>query len=313
MPYVPRRLTPGTNLGIPLLPDPRVSVAEANRIFLEREDWLWKHHQCYETKVFLGEPCHAGGGVELVAASTEDVIFNIAPITARPISFGCWAYRTNSHTGTPLSFGASAGTDYYSMRQTGSWNFQTYNGTQVRDVTSGAVVSDATWYHVQCTGASANDRDIWVNGADNANGTPNDGVTLTNWDQIKIGRHVWSGTNQPFNGRVAEAYAYASDDDGTIALQLAKGAHPLMVKPSALRFYAPMVRDFSAAQWHEFFSAVSTSESGTPDVVAHPPVTLPGALVQYGIPTAAAAGDQEPALIGGKLINRGLLQRHLVA
>lgn len=101
-----------------------------------------------------------------------------------------------------------------------------------------------TWHHAAGVFTSATDRAAFIDGG--SKGTNANNRTPTGLDSVGIGRSFSGGTPaQYFNGLVAEAAIWDVALTDSEILQLARGVSPMMVRPSNIVFYAPLVGRFS--------------------------------------------------------------------
>lgn len=185
------------------------------------------------------------------AASSQYLETGSAPVTAVPVTLACWVYPSDT-----------AGSGYVPMTlTTGTTSrFQLLmNGGVAGDPvlaqainTSGTIgqatttvgFAATTWQHVCGVFAASNSRAIYLDGANKQTNTTS--VTVATPDRVTLGTRYSSGARGLyFNGSIAEAAIWnvaLSDSDVAI---LAMGVSPLLVRPDALVWYAPIVGQYS--------------------------------------------------------------------
>jgi len=90
-------------------------------------------------------------------------------------------------------------------------------------------------------------------------------------DTIAIGAHVDKDVAWHFSGSIAEVAVWNTNLTLLEVHSLAHGFSPLLIRPSALVFYAPLIRDEDV----DYISGTSLSATGSPGITAHPRVFRP--------------------------------------
>lgn len=100
-----------------------------------------------------------------------------------------------------------------------------------------------TWYHACGVFTSNSSRTAYINGGSSGSNTTS--KSTISIDRVDMGANYTGSayTSQLFSGRIAEAAVWnvALNTDEISAL--ASGVSPRLIRPSALRFYAPLVGD----------------------------------------------------------------------
>lgn len=100
-----------------------------------------------------------------------------------------------------------------------------------------------TWYHACGVFTSNSSRTAYINGGSSATNTSvRTAITV---DRVDMGANYTGSayTSQIFTGRIAEAAVWNVALTAAEVSALASGVSPRLIRPSALRFYAPLVGD----------------------------------------------------------------------
>lgn len=183
------------------------------------------------------------------SASSEFLDVNSAPLGAAPtvFSMACWfnvsdvtTYQTLiCHADTNVANFAVLSVDATPSGTVGFLSREAA-GSSATANTSTTATND-TWHHALGVHASITDRTAYLDGA--GAGTSVTSMSLSGHDQLSIGR-TGSVSNETYvNGNVAEVALWNVALTAADAASLAAGFSPLMVRPSGLVFYAPLIRD----------------------------------------------------------------------
>lgn len=194
---------------------------------------------------------------------TDDYIeATSAVLTAAPLTLACW-FNSDSATVSQalLSLSSANGQNRFILQAAGA-----ATGDPVRAITTAANAgSNAdsptgytanTWHHAAATFQSSSHRRAFIDGV---GGTAETTTRLP--DQInstRIGHTIVASARGQFtNGRIAEACIWnVALDDAEIA-SLADGYRPSLIRPSAIVFYAPLIREVA-----DYERALSLTTSG---------------------------------------------------
>jgi hypothetical protein len=130
------------------------------------------------------------------------------------------------------------------------------------DATAG--YSANTWHHACGVVSSATSRTIYLDGANSATGTAS--ITPSNLNVISIGRRP-DGSFGLMNGLIAEVGIWNVALTAAEIASLAKGMTCDKVRPSALVFYAPLIRSLQ-----DLSRAAAITNNNTATVADHPRV-----------------------------------------
>jgi hypothetical protein len=203
-----------------------------------------------------------------VAASAQ-YLSGAAPLTATPLTIAGW-FNPNTSAGAICCLGNnSAINEFLLYANAGSLYIYTKDNGGAGNVSVQASSSYSTgvWSHAAAVWASATSRSIYLNGGSKAS-TGVTSVTPTGVNALFIGGQINGGSlaNQ-FDGLIAEIGIWnVALNDAEVAV-LALGISPLLIRPEALVFYAPVS---GGSPEPDFVSRKNLTLVGTPAVVAHP-------------------------------------------
>lgn len=194
------------------------------------------------------------------------------PVTAPPFTMACWFWVNDlSATYAVLALSRdSVQVDGFRILAEGSTAGSPLradtivNGGGGIARTSTSLVS-GQWMHAAGVWASTSSRRVLLNGGGAVTDTTSVGAPVL--DAFDIGARSFTGTIGLFiPGRVAEVGVWSAALTDDEISSLARGVSPLLVRPSALVFYAPLVRDVA-----DFRAAMAITDTAT-TVVDHPRV-----------------------------------------
>jgi hypothetical protein len=216
--------------------------------------------------------------IDFEKASSESIYWATHPIAVgQDLTFGCWFNVddiTSRHSLMSVGRARDAGgTRHTSLNATGDIggdpvSMQQRTGSSTSANTTAAYTAN-TWHHAcgtfdRSTGGLA----VFIDGGSKGTATGAATDMLINEFRICDSHKV----NAFCDGMVAEAGVWdviLTDDE---VAMLAAGYPPLMVRPTNLQIYLPMVRDSD----HDEMGGVGTgTETGTPTVAVHPRISRP--------------------------------------
>lgn len=236
----------------------------------------------------------------LVGGSSQYLVVAATPITAAPLSVAC-RFRPSAANGTLFAIGDKDVTnEQWRLRFNASsqaiWTAQTSAGEASATYT-GATLSNGTWYSMVGVESSATSRVVYLdNGVSGANTTSR---APAGADNIYIGRQFGSGSPNYLSGDIAEMGIWSVALTAADVAQLTAGYSPLMVRPDALVFYLPAVRDAD----QDIIGGLSFTPTNTPTVGTHPRVYYP-TRAYYPQPAAAVAATGHSLVISDGMSNR---------
>lgn len=205
-----------------------------------------------------------------VAASSHSLIVDSTPVTAAPFTVSLWfqvndvatTYDllsigdkdvSNDHLWQLRSFGTQAGDPL-------AW--RAFVASQGQALSSSAITA-GEWHHAMAVEAGAADRTVYLNGGNS--GTNTTSRAPLNADRVGIGVSADSSPSGYTDGMIAEVAIWNVALTAAEAASLAKGASPLMIRPDALVFYDPMVRNLT----RDYVGGLTLTNSGA-TVGVHP-------------------------------------------
>lgn len=229
--------------------------------------------------------------------TSDTLIATSCPVTALGISVGIWMRcdnLTENHFGIWLG-NSSTGKSVRISEQGANTNdpswAASYNGTTV-DRASINSYPNNSWHHLGATFASTTSRIAYRGGSSGSNTTSNDPAAST-WDRIAIGGDG-AGTASG-NVSVAEAAVWNAVLSAQDFLALEAGCSPLLVRPDALVFYAPLFGEGGdASNEIDIIGGLTLTQTGSPVVVDHPRIIYPRRRTII-LPAAAAAATAKTA------------------
>lgn len=132
--------------------------------------------------------------------------------------------------------------------------------------------------------------EVFLNGVSDDTG-PAGATGATTLDRTTIGvLHVGGSEANYFNGQLAEIGVWNVQLTAAEIAALAAGFSPMMIRPSALVLYAPLVRDILDRKGNAFTASGTT-------VVAHPRIIYPHRKPAWHVAAAGGGGVAEAKLL----------------
>lgn len=200
---------------------------------------------------------------DFLGASAQRLLVSATPASAEPLTLACW-FNANAVAATEAFFQLrdGAGNARWQLQSAGATAGDPLQAISV-DAAGTTAASSANginagqWHHGAGVFSASNARQAWLDGTF---GTSNaTSKTVSGVNEVRIS----SGS---FNGRVAEAAIWNVALTQAEIQALAKGFSPQLIRPSALVFYAPLIRELV-----DLRGGVLTNDNATP-VAAHPRV-----------------------------------------
>jgi hypothetical protein len=201
-----------------------------------------------------------------------------AVLTAPPITMSCFVNPDRDTEEEQAMFlgDLSVGDQYFALEVSGH-----IGGDPISAITrSGTIVSArsstgftiGTWHHACAVFAAVNDRKAYIDGgSEGTNGTTH---TPTGVDRTSLGHAGDSSPSRRFDGQMCEAAIWAAALEIPEIEALAKGFCPLLIRPTALVFYAPMWRLIGTSDVQDIVGGLTLLNNGTPDDTEHFPGML---------------------------------------
>lgn len=176
--------------------------------------------------------------IAFASASSQYLSVNSVPATAPPVTFAAWVNLTTTGATHPI-LGLVSGTsaDNRFLMQVSSGNqlvAQTRDTTNATSTTTGTLSAD-TWAHCGAVFAATNSRTAYLNG------TAATTDTNTRTPSAPTDIYIARAATVYGNCRIGEAAMWNVALGAADMTALSKGASPLLVRPDALIFYAPML------------------------------------------------------------------------
>lgn len=225
--------------------------------------------------------------------TTQHLLRASTPITAVPITmFGRYRFDTALSEGQEavvlsltdhdavqeftIEVGRNGGVD--------SAIAMAYSGASGGYAISSASPTINTWENVCGVYSATNSRKVYLNGG--STGTDTTSLTPSGISHIYVGAtSSASSIIKPFNGALADLaiWSIALNDSEIAALN--KGLSPLLIRPTSLVFYAPIIRGLN-----DFRGGILTNVN-TATAFAHPRLILPKGYNNDMVPSAVAASN----------------------
>ena len=179
----------------------------------------------------------------LSAASSQYLSVGSTPVTAATYSIAGW-WKPTTHVANQVFFcigdsGSSAHVSelYYSASENRLYHFTSAAGFS--QSYASLTPTDGVWYHVGSVERGTT-RDCYANGVIGTTATST--VTPTNLNAIYLGVQQYSGSKAGYtNGALAEFGLWNVELTASEFASLAAGASPLMIRPTALVGYWPLL------------------------------------------------------------------------
>lgn len=233
------------------------------------------------------------------SASSQYLYANSAPVTAVPLTMACWFNVANITANHTLIYvgSQSVNTQHaWLLRAAGGVGRDPVQmisrGTGSSEASTSSGYSASTWHHA-CGVTSANDNRVaYIDGGNS--GTNTNTQTTTGVDRIAIGATADSIPDSFADGLIAEVGVWTAALDAEEIAALAKGFTPDQIRPSALVFYAPLVRTLTRDLW----GGLTLTNGGGVTVAAHPRIIEPMRRGVRKAAAVAAARRQRLPLLG---------------
>lgn len=173
-----------------------------------------------------------------------------AVVTAEPFSWACWFYPSDPGTGLQvlISIAAASNNDDFFLlfieNATGKLGnrkgFVSGSGNALTDVS----VATNVWQHAVGTTSASNARTIRLNGGTEF--TNSTSITFgTTPTRTGIGHNARLNQDNIFNGRIAHCAIWNVVLTAEEQISLSRGFSPLLIRPSALKMYVPVIGNAS--------------------------------------------------------------------
>jgi hypothetical protein len=204
-------------------------------------------------------------------ASSQYLSTATAPSLTYPVTIAAWCKPSNTGTDSIVcSLNKNSGAFARLVLLRGSDNkfrAQDFGGGNIA-AAGATTVSANTLYHAAAVFESFVSRIIYVNGTNDGSNTTNQSPDFSNPDEILVGaRRGSGGVGLYFSGDIAEVGIWNVALTADEIASLADGITCDKVRPSALVFYAPLVRNLQDVR-----GALTITNNNTATVAVHPRV-----------------------------------------
>jgi hypothetical protein len=225
------------------------------------------------------------------------------------ITFGAWIYRTaqvasGSTSGIVSKYLGAGNNRSYALSATASTDDVQFvlstDGTfqAGNTITASGVLSNSTWIHLAARLDASTRQSIYVDGSENGGSVKTSSVAASIYSgtsALQLGLDFYEdGDAQAhqhvFPGRICESFVYAAALDGAEIAALALGYSPLLIRPTSLQFYCPVMGTESAEP--DIVNGYDGTIHGTANKAEHTSVIYPGAGM-YSPPATVPAGIPE--------------------
>lgn len=231
-----------------------------------------------------------------VSASSQYLSVDTPPVSAAPFTMACWFNVPDGATQVLMTIGDKDDSTHY-------WSLQANMATagdplRAAIQAGGSTTFDATgsitpssWTHGCLVEAASNSHTVYRDGGNSATSTTSRAPAGA--DRIAIGARA--AATLYCNGLIAEVGVWTAALDADEIAALAKGFTPDQIRPSALVFYAPLVRTLTRDLW----GGLTLTNNNGVTVADHPRVYKKrGALYVRKAAAVASTRRQRLPLLG---------------
>lgn len=219
----------------------------------------------------------------LVAASSQYLEINSAPVTAAPLTLACWFKTTSVGAGVDhhlVWLGNSGVTNqhYFTLEQ---YQTEIYCGTRaaggLAEISVTGVTAN-TWHHAVAVFASQTSRTPYLNGT--AGGTNTTDVAPSGLNRLDLGRRGFATPDGYHDGSLAEVAVWNAALSGSDITLLAGGVSPMALATKPVRYWRLKASgDLTDLVAKDVLTDVGTTWTSDHSAVIDPP----GALSTLGV------------------------------
>ena len=217
-------------------------------------------------------------------ALTQYLFNATTPITAAPLSMGCWFYADNDALELALMFvgDTASNQNYWSLFLQGGGgaddvSLRAREAAGFTDVATTTNYTINTWHYASCSVVAVDDRDVYIDGG--SKGSSAVARTPAGVDAMSVGVTYRLAPHQYMSGRIKwpAIWNVALDDDEHAAL--ATGIPPILVRPQSLVTWIYDDNDFDYVGGYDLTAVNSPTTAADPTLLyrggrMHPPSGL---------------------------------------
>ena len=181
-----------------------------------------------------------------VRASSQGLEHGAAVIGAYPLTLAAWVRSDDATVGQSILGVFNATVDrWIRIELRGDIGgdparIEAYDGVTNANAATSSGYSANTWHHVCGVSASSTSRIVYLDGGNSGSDTT--ALLFPAEDRTAIGKRLmFGGDDFFFSGRIAEAAIWSAALDAAEVAALAKGFSPLLIRPTSLAAYWPLL------------------------------------------------------------------------
>lgn len=206
-----------------------------------------------------------------IAASSQSLTSASSPVSGMPFTVACWV-RPVAQTAAAIREliqlrDAAAHTYFFSLATTGGVTAGLFDGT-VNDSTAvtSALVTAGAWNHAVAVYAGTSSRSAYLNGGNKVTSVVATSAVTPN--EVDVG--MYAGI-QFMNGDIAEGAIWSIALTDTEIASLALGVSPLLIRPTSLVSYWPLV-GVESPERDRMVAKIDLALTNAPAQATHPPM-----------------------------------------
>jgi hypothetical protein len=195
------------------------------------------------------------------------------PVGTLPVTMSCWFYpdTTNARVmvclGNQLTGNNSRVLIYHNTDSKIYAFSENATGSNTQSASTNTFTT-GTWHHAAGVFESTTSRTPYLNGTAGTTGTVSNSPNFAVIDRVLVGVQQWAASTASFfDGRIAEVGLWNAALTASEIASLAKGMTCDKVRPNALVFYAPLIRDLQDVR-----GGLTITNNNTATVANHPRV-----------------------------------------
>lgn len=205
--------------------------------------------------------------------TSQDFTTSVSPVTGTPLTMACWFNADNVTAWQQLVAvysSTASNRPYMGLFLRGDL---AGDPVQAGAFTGGAFISadttagyaTGTWSHACAVYTSTSSRTVYLNGGNSATTTTTVSAFTPNALRVAVFINSFGTKQFWFDGRMAEVGIWNIALSATDVASLAAGVSCRLVRPDALVFYAPLIRDLLDAR-----GGIAVTNNNAATVAVHP-------------------------------------------